>query len=56
MAHRIERLRATGNGVDPVVAAYAFLRLDACLASARTSEPVLMESATAWPTPKQVAA
>jgi hypothetical protein len=32
MAHRVERLRATGNGVDPVVAAYAFLRLDALLA------------------------
>jgi len=27
MAHRIERLRATGNGVDPITAAYAFLRL-----------------------------
>lgn len=32
MAHRIERLRATGNGVDPVVAAYAFLSLGALLA------------------------
>lgn len=31
MAHRTERLRATGNGVDPVVAAYAFLSLDALL-------------------------
>ncbi len=31
MAHRVERLRATGNGVDPVVAAYAWLRLDALL-------------------------
>lgn len=31
MANRIERLRATGNGVDPVVAAYAFLRLGARL-------------------------
>lgn len=27
LAHRIERLRATGNGVDPVTAAYAFLCL-----------------------------
>ena len=35
MAHRIERLRATGNGVDPVVAAYAVLRLGALLAEAR---------------------
>lgn len=33
MAHRTERLRATGNGVDPVAAAYAFLSLDALLAS-----------------------
>ena len=31
MAHRIERLRATGNGVDPLVAAYAFLSLHARL-------------------------
>ncbi|QDC37122.1 DNA cytosine methyltransferase [Sphingobium fuliginis ATCC 27551] len=31
MAHRVERLRATGNGVDPVVAAYAFLSLGARL-------------------------
>jgi len=31
MAHRIERLRATGNGVDPVVAATAFLSLGALL-------------------------
>jgi DNA (cytosine-5)-methyltransferase 1 len=31
MAHRVERLRATGNGVDPVVAAYAFLALRARL-------------------------
>lgn len=34
MAHRIERLRATGNGVDPVAAAYAFIRLRALLAEA----------------------
>lgn len=27
LAHRIERLRATGNGVDPVAAAYALLAL-----------------------------
>ena len=35
LAHRIERLRATGNGVDPVVAAYAFLSLRALLAGER---------------------
>lgn len=35
MAHRTERLRATGNGVDPVVAAYAFLALGARLAEGR---------------------
>ena len=29
LAHRVERLRATGNGVDPVVAAYGFLSLGA---------------------------
>ena len=33
MANRVERLRATGNGVDPVVAAYAYLSLDALLAA-----------------------
>ena len=37
MAHRIERLRATGNGVDPVVAATAFLRLNALLAASSGS-------------------
>jgi site-specific DNA-cytosine methylase len=31
LADRVERLRATGNGVDPVAAATAFLRLDALL-------------------------
>jgi DNA (cytosine-5)-methyltransferase 1 len=31
MAYRVERLRATGNGVDPVVAATAFLSLGSCL-------------------------
>lgn len=31
LANRVERLRATGNGVDPVVAAYAFIRLSARL-------------------------
>ena len=31
MAHRVERLRATGNGVDPLVAAHAFLSLSALL-------------------------
>lgn len=31
MANRVERLRATGNGVDPVVAADAFLSLSARL-------------------------
>lgn len=46
MAHRIERLRATGNGVDPVVAAYAFLSLGALLDEGRgTGKPVLMEVA-----------
>lgn len=35
LAHRTERLRATGNGVDPVAAAYAFLSLDALLSAAR---------------------
>lgn len=35
MAHRVERLRATGNGVDPMVAAYAFLSLGALLAETR---------------------
>lgn len=33
MANRVERLRATGNGVDPVAAAYAYLSLDALLAT-----------------------
>ncbi len=31
VAHRVERLRATGNGVDPMVGAYAFLSLSARL-------------------------
>lgn len=31
LAHRVERLRATGNGVDPVAAATAFLSLRALL-------------------------
>jgi len=31
LAQRVERLRATGNGVDPLVAAHAFLSLDALL-------------------------
>lgn len=35
VAHRVERLRATGNGVDPVVAAHAFLSLSALLAEGR---------------------
>lgn len=35
VAHRIERLRACGNGVDPVVGAYAVLRLGALLADER---------------------
>ena len=35
LGYRIERLRATGNGVDPVVAAYAFLSLRALLAGER---------------------
>lgn len=33
MANRIERIRATGNGVDPVAAATAWLSLDALLAA-----------------------
>ena len=32
MAHRIERLRATGNGVDPITAAVAYLSLSELLA------------------------
>ena len=28
LAHRVERLRATGNGVDPITAAWAFLCLE----------------------------
>jgi len=35
MAHRVERLRATGNGVDPMGAAYAFLSLNALLRETR---------------------
>jgi DNA (cytosine-5)-methyltransferase 1 len=37
MAHRVERLRATGNGVDPVTAAYAYLRLQERLRECRNS-------------------
>mgnify|MGYP002074690028 CR=1 FL=1 len=58
MAHRVERLRATGNGVDPLVAAYAWLSLDARLAAdrGRTADGnVLMNCATAWPTPQEAA-
>jgi DNA (cytosine-5)-methyltransferase 1 len=36
VAHRVERLRATGNGVDPLAAAYAFLSLDALLSNERS--------------------
>jgi DNA (cytosine-5)-methyltransferase 1 len=48
MANRIERLRATGNGVDPMVAAHAFLSLSALLADGRASAngDVLMASPT----------
>lgn len=47
VAHRIERLRASGNGVDPMAAAYAFLSLDALLAgSASARGNVLMRKAT----------
>lgn len=35
MAHRVERLRATGNGVDPLAAAYGFLSLYARLSETR---------------------
>jgi DNA (cytosine-5)-methyltransferase 1 len=45
MAHRVERLRATGNGVDPVAAAYAFLRLDALLAKSRAAGPAIVMAA-----------
>lgn len=47
MARRVERLRATGNGVDPMVAAHAFLSLRALLSGQRTGagEFVLMEAA-----------
>lgn len=48
MANRIERLRATGNGVDPLVAATAFLSLRSRLAGdrpARADGNVLMEEA-----------
>ncbi len=43
LAHRVDRLRLTGNGVDPVVAAYAWLCLDALFAAdgaASAGEPV----------------
>lgn len=46
LAHRIERLRATGNGVDPVVAAYAFLSLRALLDGAPTPPA---EDVLTWP-------
>lgn len=36
VAYRVERLRATGNGVDPLAAAYAFLSLDALLSDERS--------------------
>lgn len=44
MAHRIERLRATGNGVDPLVACTAYLSLSALLAKGRAEagKPFLM--------------
>lgn len=45
MAHRVERLRATGNGVDPVVAASAFLSLRALLATAGPDEPAAVRAA-----------
>ncbi|WP_420893912.1 DNA cytosine methyltransferase [Sphingomonas paucimobilis] len=37
LAQRVERLRACGNGVDPVVGAYAWLRLGALLGQRRSS-------------------
>lgn len=40
MAHRVERLRATGNGVDPVTAAYAYLHLQERLRECQNSELV----------------
>lgn len=45
MAHRVERLRATGNGVDPVVAATAFLRLGALLAEAGSGSSFVRKAA-----------
>lgn len=54
-AHRIERLRATGNGVDPVVACTAFLSLGSLLGlwgRTEAREPLLM-TAEAWSTPSE---
>lgn len=45
MAHRVERLRACGNGVDPVVAATAFLRLGALLAEAGAGSALVRSAA-----------
>ena len=45
MADRIERLRATGNGVDPVAAATAYLRLDALLAADRCTDAAFVRIA-----------
>jgi DNA (cytosine-5)-methyltransferase 1 len=41
MAYRVERLRACGNGVDPLAAATAFLSLDALLSETEESSVVL---------------
>lgn len=45
LAHRVDRLRLTGNGVCPLQAAYAYRTLGALLAQAGTGESVLMEAA-----------
>lgn len=45
LAHRVDRLRLTGNGVVPLQAAYAYRALSALLADARAGEFVLMEAA-----------
>lgn len=53
MAHRVERLRATGNGVDPITAAYAFLSLSALLRD-MVHDPVAISASDAgWTTPRR---
>lgn len=45
LANRVDRLRMLGNGVDPVAAAYAWLSLDALLASDVAAGSVVVRSA-----------